>query len=317
MSCLVSTGSNWLWLENDWQEHLERKKVQLRAQGRRVFDRYHAADCANLKNDFDKKHGWTRTEEHEFSAPLHDLFRKYPTAGYAITVPLKEMVEIIPESAPNPEGFACVILLQILMMRLCDDLLRRVYPDAILGLVHDRGNYDAAMLEAFNQMLGDENFKCQHRFTTLAPMGWEHCVALQPADLFAYEAFKEAERQYKALPHNPRYSLLRCFGEGSKWGGNGGLLQGDALRELKKSFDSLDDSVKGIVLATARVSTKRKPMNPKNTEFEKFDAVVRKVFAVSHAEIVKREKVYKQKRKRAKQKRAKASPASRASGGKD
>lgn len=50
-----------------------------------------------------------------------------------------------------------------------------------------------------------------------------------------------------------------------------------------------------------------------NTEFEKFDAVVRKVFSVSHDEIVKREKAYQRKRKRAKQKRAKTSPASRAS----
>jgi hypothetical protein len=53
-----------------------------------------------------------------------------------------------------------------------------------------------------------------------------------------------------------------------------------------------------------------------NPEFDKFDAVVRKVFSVPHDEIVKREKEYKGKRKRAKQKRAKASPASRASNAK-
>lgn len=53
------------------------------------------------------------------------------------------------------------------------------------------------------------------------------------------------------------------------------------------------------------------------SEFEKFDAVVRKVFSVPHDEIVKREKQYKQKRKRAKQRRAKVSPAVRASSGKD
>ena len=53
------------------------------------------------------------------------------------------------------------------------------------------------------------------------------------------------------------------------------------------------------------------------TEFSKFDAVVRKVFSVSHDEIVKREKAYQRKRKRAKGKRAKTSPASRASNGKD
>jgi hypothetical protein len=43
----------------------------------------------------------------------------------------------------------------------------------------------------------------------------------------------------------------------------------------------------------------------KNSEFDKFDAVVRRVFSVSHDEIVKREKQYQEKRKRAKQKRAK------------
>jgi hypothetical protein len=53
------------------------------------------------------------------------------------------------------------------------------------------------------------------------------------------------------------------------------------------------------------------------TEFEKFDTLVRRVFAVPHAEIAKREKEYQQRRKRAKQKRAKTSPASRASNGKD
>jgi hypothetical protein len=53
------------------------------------------------------------------------------------------------------------------------------------------------------------------------------------------------------------------------------------------------------------------------TEFEKFDATVRKVLSVSHDELVKREKEWKRKRKLAKKKRAKTSPASRASNGKD
>jgi hypothetical protein len=47
------------------------------------------------------------------------------------------------------------------------------------------------------------------------------------------------------------------------------------------------------------------------SEFDKFDAVVRKVFSVPHDEIVKREKQYQRKRKAAKAKRAKTSPASR------
>lgn len=47
-----------------------------------------------------------------------------------------------------------------------------------------------------------------------------------------------------------------------------------------------------------------------SAEFDKFDAVVRKVFSVPHDEIVKREREYQRKRKRAKQKRAKVAKAS-------
>jgi hypothetical protein len=45
-----------------------------------------------------------------------------------------------------------------------------------------------------------------------------------------------------------------------------------------------------------------------NPEFDRFDAIVRKVFSVSHDEIVKREKQYKRRLKQAKQKRAKSAP---------
>jgi hypothetical protein len=52
----------------------------------------------------------------------------------------------------------------------------------------------------------------------------------------------------------------------------------------------------------------------KNTEAEKFDAVVRTLLSVSHEEIQKRDKEWR--RKKAQKKRAKVSPASRAFGSK-
>jgi U3 small nucleolar ribonucleoprotein component len=51
------------------------------------------------------------------------------------------------------------------------------------------------------------------------------------------------------------------------------------------------------------------------SEFQKFDAVMRKVLSVSHDELKRRDKEWK--RKRARKKRAKTSPASRASSTKD
>ena len=57
-------------------------------------------------------------------------------------------------------------------------------------------------------------------------------------------------------------------------------------------------------------------MKTSSSEFERFDATVRKVLSVSHDELVQREKEWKRKRQLAKKKRAKTSPASRASSGK-
>jgi hypothetical protein len=50
-----------------------------------------------------------------------------------------------------------------------------------------------------------------------------------------------------------------------------------------------------------------------NPEFEKFDAVMKKVMSVSHDELVRREKEWQKQRQRSKKKRAKTSPASRVS----
>jgi hypothetical protein len=46
-------------------------------------------------------------------------------------------------------------------------------------------------------------------------------------------------------------------------------------------------------------------MTDKQSEFHKFDAIVSRVFSVSRAEILKREKEYQRKRKRLKEKREK------------
>lgn len=52
------------------------------------------------------------------------------------------------------------------------------------------------------------------------------------------------------------------------------------------------------------------------SEFEKFDATVRKVLSVSHDELKRREKAWKRNKAR-RQKRAKLAASARASGDKD
>ena len=67
-------------------------------------------------------------------------------------------------------------------------------------------------------MKDDPTFSYNHIFPTIAPMGWEDCVPVQPADMVAYEVFrdskrrsiegKEMNRSLDALVHMPTFQLV-------------------------------------------------------------------------------------------------------------
>jgi len=94
----------------------------------------------------------------------------------------KRFVKEIPETKPDPKGFAYVLLLHFLMLEIWD-----VIP--LVGRQYRQKRQDRA--NPLNQTTDDPGFKDAHRYTTIAPMGWEDCIPLQPADLL--ENLKEAE----------------------------------------------------------------------------------------------------------------------------
>jgi hypothetical protein len=81
-------------------------------------------------------------------------------------------------------------------------------PNARIALIHDRSAYDAVMLEAFNQQMADAKFTYKGCFTTFASTGWERCIPLQPADLVAYENFKDAMRKVNARDRRMSLEML-------------------------------------------------------------------------------------------------------------
>ena len=55
--------------------------------------------------------------------------------------------------------------------------------DTRITLFHDRtanGKYDPVILKTFNDIVLGPWFEFKHYFTTIAPISWEHCIALQP-----------------------------------------------------------------------------------------------------------------------------------------
>ena len=84
-----------------------------------------------------------------------------------------------------------------------------------IRLFHDRtggnGDYDPTILRAFNSLLNDETFSGKNLFTTIAPLAKEDCVLLQPADLLAFENFKQAEAKLAERESRKSFKALFDF----------------------------------------------------------------------------------------------------------
>ncbi len=192
LSCVVAEFSAWLYFEFDWQKCLDVKNAQLEREGRQRLSRYHAADCSSRVNEFAD---WTVEEQISFVEDILGIFRKHITNTIAYTINLKELVEEIPGSAGDPKRSTYALLLKYLMIEIGNNILGRE-DWQLVSIIHDRAkDYNQVLLDSFDAMINDDTFRHRNRFSSITPMSWEHCIRLQPADLVAYENFKEVERQ--------------------------------------------------------------------------------------------------------------------------
>lgn len=245
LSGLISEGRIWSALRDDWKTCLRDKNHELQRAGRKQISRYHASDCSNRRKEFK---GWSIGERDEFAKALLAIFKKYSFNVHSYGVHLGEMVEEIPVTAPNPVGFAYVIILSFMMLDMADTTLEQ--NEGLLRLFHDHCDYDAALIEAFNHMVEDDTLKHRHRFISLAPERWEYCIPLQSADLIAYENLKELERVYDGRTR--RKSLESILSDG-KLGGDAVRFDRPNLKVMRQIVDDMDEYSKEILLANARI----------------------------------------------------------------
>ena len=205
LSCLLSTGKIWSEFTRAWKLTLDSWNRKLKVQGRQTISRYHATYCSNLRHEFE---GWTLDEQHDLFADLLKIFRRHQLDTVALSVNLDDFDKYFPEARkeahPDFETFLYGVTTKFLIERIADRHCVR-NPSVKISLIHDRCEYDGVMADAFNQQISDPNFPYRQCFTTFASTGWEHCIPLQPADLVAYENFKDAMR--KINPRDRRISM--------------------------------------------------------------------------------------------------------------
>lgn len=246
LSCIVGDDGTWPFFTIDWMKVIEERNALLKAEGRRELSRYHAAECSSRLGEFA---GWTLGEQIELSEKLFAVYKKYGLHIYGYDMPLQLLVQEFPETKPNPVGFAYVILLTMIMDEICKNTLR-IYPKDLVSLHHDHCDYDAALAEAFNHLTADETFKCRNRFASMTAEYSQSCVPLQPADLIAYENFKESEGR---LVGRRRRKSLEIILDLDSISGRAQGFNLQSIRELKTIIDGLDPSTKHILFSNARI----------------------------------------------------------------
>jgi hypothetical protein len=251
LSCLVGHGGMWQWIEWAWLQCLEKKNKQLKAEGRTELSRYHASDCSFRHNEFAD---WTVPEQIELTEQLIRIFRNHSLVIVSYTLDLRDLVAEFPEAKGDPRALAHVLLLTHIMKYIAEKILNdpRYLKDRI-AMIHDRGAYDAVLLEAFNHVKKDETLINHDRFTTISPMGWEDCIPLQPADLIAYGNFKVVERESGGHKRRKDFASILDL---NSIGGRGVKIQRAGLREIR---EKLDEESMQVLFRNARIRPIPKP----------------------------------------------------------
>lgn len=231
LSCVISTGKNWGEIERKWKLHLAAKNRELERAGRPLISRYHASDCSGRHGEFE---GWTHDERDRFVLGLFQIFKQVSTFTVVYDAQMDDICKVFPETKDRLEA-AYYWLTLFTIIQIGNDIGK----GNKLTLFHERtggrGKYDATMLRAFNQLKNDKTFSYRDNFTTIAPLGWEDSIALQPADLVAFECYKQAEARLVARKSRKFFTALLNLGA---FGIHSKTLNQESLVRLKELVEN-------------------------------------------------------------------------------
>jgi hypothetical protein len=248
-SCVFSDGSTWEQLGRDWAGVIEKKNCDLIRRGKPPISRYHAGDCSTNQGEFAS---WSPdnhyAEKTEFFKELLDVLRRHPLNGTGYTLYTDDLRTEIPDAKNKEEGYGYALILQYIMRTIGSFMDGGQNSRERIALFNDRCDYDSVLVQTHKMMLERTDFLEKEHFLSIAALGWKDRVALQPADLIAYENMKETERHladHVAKRPIVRRSLQEILALDT-FAGRLEQLDRNTLRELKKYIDE-DPQTRGII----------------------------------------------------------------------
>jgi hypothetical protein len=237
----LCTEKDWTSVENEWRQRVEHEQ---RISIKKHFpppSRFHASHLSNLRNEFDKSKGWDQDRQKRFSKKLIGILakkRREPVLGVSMTAIMDnwklayKKLEWAEKNVYHHLFRQCVYVIM--------DAMANQWPDDKVSIFHDFGPFNESAQAAFRALLSDQSLRNREAIVTVAPRRWEDCIALQPADLLAYESQKAAHlglaiSDDAELQRRYRKSLRKLLGGNCTLRGLCFTTFFDSILEIRKS----------------------------------------------------------------------------------
>lgn len=205
--------AGWLGAQEEW-DRLDRqweKRLDFERRMGRPLSRYHADDCEARKGEYS---GWTDDQRLTHVKKLVAIIRRRALAVVAVGVDLDALIEVFPGDKKDLIAAAYDLSVRQAMIMMARGVKRALRPETSIAFFHDRSRYNGVVRRAF------DNFKCDTRwangylFADCMPQSWEHCVALQPADMLAFDTRRMLYARLRYNSITMRRSLRELVGDG-------------------------------------------------------------------------------------------------------
>jgi hypothetical protein len=194
----LAEESAWTRIENQWS-----KRIEYERRKRGKFDRYHASDCASTLGDYQ---GWTIPEQIQHVKKLQGIITRRSDIG-AVCFGL-DFAALTRIFATEKDHLAAAYNLAVRKLMIVIYRVIRLDQGHRVAIIFDHTpKHDGVIVNAFNSLMDDKTttYRYSELFTTIAPMRWQDCVALQPADMIAFDTFKLLDCNI----HRPSVARLR------------------------------------------------------------------------------------------------------------
>lgn len=193
---LFARGASIAKLERAWVRMLNKENARLVKEGRKPLSRYHASEMNALDKEFK---GWEADESKEFGKKLLRVIRNAEVYVIAHAVVLKDFVKVFPDTKSDPKGCAYEWAMMKCLLNIGNyfgpDIPKDKRATQGISLIFDRSiEYKPRAHAAYDRVKEDEKYEFRDCFNTITEGNNLTNVALQPADLLAYEVMRESSR---------------------------------------------------------------------------------------------------------------------------